>query len=430
MTTCDGLSKPYSLAKSFGITKVQEFCPANHVRVIVLFLLSDIILEILSTLILTSPRYTSMGPGGYISSVKTYVQLINKTWNKEAAPGPVALNILEVFIHNESLSTYQIYSKLKFTRMKMAYKNVHKIIQRLLTLGLLVKTKKHKRNLHYNDHNAKYYKLSEFGIFRLFLMRPEGILVDRLSFETIGHPKLIMDKEFSRYYNDCELFRAFLSPVMDTKLLPLLHINFLHIICDYLHQCCKTIENILLIEDRDIPVEFIISRWNAVLDGLNNSNYKDLLLSLREKFELEFISLDEYVNQTNISIKGERDNELIISNPRFKIRLCLDREKKRAVATHIQSRKQYEYVVDDSGSDAFILDAQSQDDFQIKKEFGGRKQLNSLVYQMVDLISIFAKKKHESEYEELSRDKAFMNLVDNVYSQLKFGRAALLKLVR
>jgi hypothetical protein len=370
-----------------------------------------------------------MGSVGYIPSVRTYVQLISKGWNKEAAPGPVALNILEVFIHNESLSTYQIYSKLKFTRMKMAYKNVHKIIQRLLTLGLLVKTKKHERNLYGNDHNAKYYKLSEAGIFRLFLMRPEGILVDRLSFMTLEHPKLKMDEEFSRYYGYCELFRTFLSPIMDIKLLPLLHINFLRMICDYLHQCCKTIEDILLIEDHGVPVESIIGRWNEVLDGLNNSNCKRLLLSLREKFDLEFIDLEEYINQTNIDVKGERNNELIISNPRFKIRLYLDREKKRAIATHIQSRRQYEYIVDDSGSDAVILDAQSQGDFQIKREFGDRKQLKSLVYQMVNQIGIFAKK-NESEYEELSRDKAFMSLVDNVYLQLKSGRAALLKLVR
>lgn len=37
--TWEGLSNPYSLAKSLGITKVQEVCPANHVRVIILLLL-------------------------------------------------------------------------------------------------------------------------------------------------------------------------------------------------------------------------------------------------------------------------------------------------------------------------------------------------------------------------------------------------------
>ena len=34
ITTCEGSSRPYSLANSFGITSVQECCPASHVLII------------------------------------------------------------------------------------------------------------------------------------------------------------------------------------------------------------------------------------------------------------------------------------------------------------------------------------------------------------------------------------------------------------
>ena len=33
ITTCEGSSRPYSFANSFGITSVQECCPASHVLI-------------------------------------------------------------------------------------------------------------------------------------------------------------------------------------------------------------------------------------------------------------------------------------------------------------------------------------------------------------------------------------------------------------
>ena len=95
----------------------------------------------------------------YISAIKSYLQIIRGEWIKGKEPGPVALDILEIFAHNESLSTYEIYSKLRLTTMKMAYKNVHKIIQRLYTLNLIINAKKPKSLDNENYHNAIDYKL-------------------------------------------------------------------------------------------------------------------------------------------------------------------------------------------------------------------------------------------------------------------------------
>src|SRR5918996_4762961 len=146
---------------------------------------------------------THMDDTRYIPTIISYIQIISEGWDKGKAPGPVALDILEIFAHNESLSTYQVFSKLKTSTMKMAYKNVHKIIQRLLALNLLTKTKKPKSFHNDNNHNAIYYKLSELGIFRLFLTRHFGIFADQLSTKEEKKPTLKMDKEFIRYYSNC-----------------------------------------------------------------------------------------------------------------------------------------------------------------------------------------------------------------------------------
>ena len=63
----------------------------------------------------------------------------------------------------------------------MAYKNVNKTIHTLLSLKLIKETGTNETAE--NKHNAKYYMLSEHGIFQLFLNRLDGILIRQL--ETI-----------------------------------------------------------------------------------------------------------------------------------------------------------------------------------------------------------------------------------------------------
>jgi hypothetical protein len=365
-----------------------------------------------------------MGADGYISLVKSYVDLLSKSRSIYKTPGPVALDILEVFAHNESLSAYQVYSKLKSTRIKMAYKNVHKIIQRLLSLNLLIKAKKPRS--YDNDHNAKYYMLSEYGIFRLFLTRHEGFLVNRLSFMSREHQTLEMSKGFIRYYHGCELFKTFILPLMQIGPLGLLNELFLVGIYEYLHLSCKAIESILQTEDPNIPVHSTIGSWYKMSKGgIVNI---ELLLSLREKFELQHIHIDEYINRTTIEVNTERKDVLEISNPKFKIKMYLDRNKKKAIATHIQSHRKHEYEIFDAGSDVLIQHIQSQIDWKVKIEFGGRKRLYPLVFQIVSTIGGILKDEQKSGIKELSTDKTFINLVDDMYGQFERGRSALLKL--
>ena len=229
----------------------------------------------------------------YIPTIISYIQIISEGWDKGKAPGPVALDILETFAHSESLSTYQVFSKLKITTMKMAYKNVHKIIQRLLALKLLIKTKKRKLSQDVNDHNAIYYKLSEIGIFTLFLTRHEGVLIDRLSTMSIIHPMIKMDEGFVHYYHDCELLSTFLSPVMDNKPLRQLNEHLLRCIYEHLHGSCKTIEGIL--KEPKMPFYWL---WLDMMDGHVIST--EFLLSFRERFDLRHISQEDCIRLTHI----------------------------------------------------------------------------------------------------------------------------------
>lgn len=358
----------------------------------------------------------------YISGLKSYVQILRREWIKSEVPGPVALEVLEIFAHNESLSTYQVFSKLCSTTMKMAYKNVHKIIQRLLVLNLLTKTKGRK-----SHHNAIYYKLSELGIFRLFLTRHYGILVDRLSTIKVKKPTIEEDKEFIRYYSNCKLFEAFLLPVIRIESLHLLNEIFLLQIYEYLHQNCKIVESILQTKNPSIPATTTICSWYEMV----NKQIIDinLLLSLRTIFELEDINLQEYIDNTKIKLNPVMKDELEISNTQvqFRIKMRLDKNKKKVIATRLQNRMMHEYEIEEIGSDIFVVRVQPKIDWEIGVRFGRREQVASLVYQLVSTIGL-ASQEQSSGFRELAGDKTFTSIVEDVNSQFAQGRTALLKL--
>jgi predicted transcriptional regulator len=355
------------------------------------------------------------------------MRIIKGEWIKSKVPGPVALDILEIFAHNESLSTYQVFSKLSSTTEKMAYKNVHKIIQRLLALNLLTKAKRRKSNDIENFHNAIYYKLSELGIFRLFLTRHPGILVDRLSTMKVKEPIIKEDKEFIQHYGDCKIFEAFLLPVIRLESLRLLHQIFLLKIFDYLHVSCKAVEGILQMKDPNLPVTSTICSWNEMLE--KQIIDISLLLSLRTKFMLDSIDLREYIDGTKIKLNPERidELELLNTNAQFKIKMRLDKSKKKVIATHPRNRIIHNYEIEEIGSDILIVNIQPKIDWEIGIKFGRREQISSLVYQMVSTIG-WTSQEQRSGLKELTRDETFNRLVEDVYAQFEQGRSVLLEL--
>ncbi|MGA9153593.1 MAG: hypothetical protein WBZ36_23685 [Candidatus Nitrosopolaris sp.] len=106
------------------------------------------------------------------NSVHGYTSL-DKT-GKDAELDKTSLDILELFaVHREKyMWTYQVFSKLKSTPGKMAYKNVNKRVKALLLSGLIQEIARRKitRKIA-KQRNAKYYMLTEYGIYQLFLKK-------------------------------------------------------------------------------------------------------------------------------------------------------------------------------------------------------------------------------------------------------------------
>jgi DNA-binding PadR family transcriptional regulator len=171
-----------------------------------------------------------MDTSGYISVLKKFKHI-----DKDV--GDTALVILSHYSERSSASTYEIFKALKSTPSKMAYKNVHKRIQRLKALGFIKLVKAEKEG-----HAAKYYALTEAGLYQLFLRNKKPSFILRFSW--------IIDN-----YGDSAIFDTFLYPYFNKQTLTSIRqpsktlkiyeifedVNFkvLHFIVEYLHVCCR-----------------------------------------------------------------------------------------------------------------------------------------------------------------------------------------------
>ena len=107
--------------------------------------------------------------------VQRYISSLNGSSKKDAGLDVTSLDILEQFAWEKYLSAYQICSNLKSTHLKLAYKNVNKRTNALLSSGLIQETEVEGIS---NKHRAKYYRLTEYGIYQLFLNRLNSLLIN------------------------------------------------------------------------------------------------------------------------------------------------------------------------------------------------------------------------------------------------------------
>lgn len=119
---------------------------------------------------------------------------------------------------------------------------------------------------------------------------------------------------------------------------------------------------------------------------------------------------------------------IAVSGGLFRVKLRLDRGKKKVIAMLLGSRVSYEYEIEERDSDVDIMQVVSQINYEIVNEFLKGKLLNSLVYRMVSILGEVTTDDQKSGLKELSKDKKFMDLVDDAYTKIKRGRSALLEL--
>jgi hypothetical protein len=115
---------------------------------------------------------------------------------------------LEYFAWKKAVSSYQICKDLRPTVLRMAYKNVNKRVNTLISLGLLEQADINDAE---NKHKAKYYRLSEYGIYQLFLKSPSSVVIKQSDVRR-GNELASSASIFFNNYSSCQLFEIFLYP--------------------------------------------------------------------------------------------------------------------------------------------------------------------------------------------------------------------------
>ena len=105
-----------------------------------------------------------------------YIQEIIAYQDPNMILGETERNFLNLF-QDGPRSAYSIYSYFKERNQKKAYKNVHKTVSRLVALGLtrmLTKQEETASN-RLNIFRAKYYRITDKGLFYLILYKSSGL---------------------------------------------------------------------------------------------------------------------------------------------------------------------------------------------------------------------------------------------------------------
>jgi DNA-binding PadR family transcriptional regulator len=153
------------------------------------------------------------------------LDIIQSFQNIDASISEDALDILELFAQEESLTITDITNYIESTKIQRKYKNVYYLIEKLKSRDLIVR----QRNVDKarRRRNQIYFKLTDQGIYLLFLkMRYHGILIDQLSVKK-GNPPISHIDNFLKYYGDSALFKLFLYPYFEKQTIYAAHIKML-----------------------------------------------------------------------------------------------------------------------------------------------------------------------------------------------------------
>ncbi len=348
---------------------------------------------------------------GYISAIASFA-------HKAPEIDTVSLDLLKHFAWEKSLSAYQLCVKMRSTGSERAYKNVNKRVHNLVSLNLIQETKADGNNI--NKHKAKYYSLTEFGIYQLFLNRLNALHIRELDTVKFNKPPSSNTLIFFHNYQNSMLFASFLYPFFDKDTIFAIGYYLLKNLFNYLADCCHKIEQKLKFYEYNIPTYNTIFFWNRIQTLNRNQVYnKELLLNLKEPFNLENIDsckIEKYgdtitvkTHAAPILIKYDRDNE-----------------KVRASSMVGTKFKEMEYSTTRLGSD--ILVTMLLPNKKLLEDIVGdvNNQMQQIIYEFVCDLSLFISDPEKSQefsyyYKILSRDKKFMAAVDDIYKKRHKG---------
>jgi hypothetical protein len=338
-----------------------------------------------------------------------YISLIKSSYSQDSDLGDVSLQILELFAHNKIMSAYKIFSEIKSTHLQTAYKNVHKKIQRFKALQLI------EEEIGGTEHGAKYYRLTEYGLYLLFLKKIKGVYFDNLKLNKYHKiPDDPFDSSILRNYEHSALFKTFLFPVVNRNTIAALKdivaIAFFH----YLHECCKMVDDIIRSKDMSNRVNWSIYSWNTRPNDL-------ILDSLKEVLDLE------HIDMKSAKLAKIDGSTLKISNKDVSVLIKLDHKRKKAVAKLEKSKKQYEYDIEIMGSSIQIISHKDGREALLELQFQEARLIELLACKIITQVSRHKLAKTEI-FDALSRDDKFMNLVNDFKVDFEKGYDKLMKL--
>jgi hypothetical protein len=235
-----------------------------------------------------------------------------------------------LFIFNNHLSIYQIHKEFQENGKKIAYKNMHKKVQKLIDFKVIEKetdaSKFQKREL---ERGAKYYKLSEEGIFALFndsrfLLRPPVSYVNR-SFKN-GKTKEDISEIFHEYgrqiYNNhknCIFFKLFLLPWISIETMENLHIQG-HLdshITTLLNERCSIIKKQLSNFPKGIFGHHVLDQFFEMdyVARYLDFDFMEGVIKVEDNPVLSFLKNLFSLNLEVVKVKKENENRITLCKP-------------------------------------------------------------------------------------------------------------------
>jgi hypothetical protein len=327
-----------------------------------------------------------------------------------------SLGFLGHFAWKKSVSSYQIYSDIKSTVAKMAYKNVYKRVNALFSLGLIEQVDTNP--VENNKHKARYFRLTEYGIYRLFLNNLRSVFVNQ---SNLGSNKDLPSKipsnvsAFFQNYSNCSLFEVFLYPYFEKDTISATRDLLLWDLYEYLSDCCRLIEKKLIwFQMRNIPINEVIFSWNKI-PGDND----ELLLShLAHLFNLEEIESNSGIEK--ITMDGDLP-AIKVSTNSAPIIIKLDQRKNEVIVMSNVGNAGYQekvYGVQHINNEMVVVNKIPQEDYLRPLIEEAERQIQQLIYKFVsDLASSPMDSESSYRYNVLSRDEKFMKVAKEIYEK-------------
>jgi hypothetical protein len=351
-----------------------------------------------------------------LTNVSEYISLLIEESRKSTRLDATSLDIIGQFAWEKYLSAYQIYSKLKYTPSKLAYKNVNKRINTLLLSGLIKEAELTDIN---NKHRAKYYALTEYGIYRLFLNRLNSFIANQAEVRKERKSSPSSNAlTFLQNYSDSSLFQSFLYPYFKKETLFAVGASLLLDLYGYLSTCCESIQrDILGFTDYSTRFQEKIFSWEKV-PGKDNMS---LLLHLQHIFKLKPGSYqikkeDNTVNPT-ITISAP-------CAPPIVLKLTEARDNVVIMSTAGGQYKELEYDVHEMYHEMWVSKRIPSKESVMWIVDDAEMNIEELIYRFVYRMASSApeKSKEFSYYcEILSKDDKFMRMVEKIHEDKHKG---------